>query len=268
MQEHELKEYQRLRAEGLWSVASEFRETERRRLRAAGRNRQQARQESLEAMLDKYPPQEGQTPARQAAIDCRMAADADSDLDLDEQNRRAEIAAELEQLHLLTNGQPTDADRDIDFAYRNMGLSTVTPLLAPSGAAWCWYLYADKEPDKFLEICAKREDAKAKQAGTITYQRMEDDKRKQFDMIDRIRRQLTIEVHGMVDDLMSKFPEDVLNECRRHTEAWNAYFETYPEAKVWSKDHDSIPVDSSRRHDLLTRILPRPPPLRRVSDRG
>lgn len=75
--------------------------------------------------------------------------------------------------------------------------------MAPSRATWQWYLYACREPNKFLEICAKREDAKAKQAGTITSQRMEDDKRKQFAMIDRIRRQLTIDVQGMVDDLMS-----------------------------------------------------------------
>jgi hypothetical protein len=47
-----------------------------------------------------------------------------------------------------------------------------------------WYLYARSEPIKFLEISAKREDAKVKQAGTITSQRMEDDKRKQFAILD------------------------------------------------------------------------------------
>ena len=52
MQEHELKEYQRHRAEGQWIAASEFREAERKRLRTAGRNRQQARDESWEAMLE------------------------------------------------------------------------------------------------------------------------------------------------------------------------------------------------------------------------
>ncbi len=234
MQEHELKEYQRLRAEGQWTAASEFREAERKRLRAAGRNRQQAREESWDAMLAKYPPLNGQTQARQStvAIDRWSEADADSESDLDEQNRASEIAEELKQLVLLTNGQPTDADRDIDFAYRNMALSSVTPLMAPSGAAWQWYLYACREPYKFLEICAKREDAKAKQAGTITNQRMEDDKRKQFAIIDRIERQLTLDVKGIVDDLMLKFPHDVLNQCRKHEEAWKAYFEKYPESSV------------------------------------
>jgi hypothetical protein len=234
MQENELKEYQRLRSEGLWSAASEFREAERKRLRAAGRNRQQAREESWEVMLEKFPPLDGQTPARQPAVamDRWSEADTDSELDLDEQNRQAEIAEELEQLHLLTNGQPIDADRDIDFAYRNMALPSVTPLMAPSGAAWQWYLYACREPHKFLEICAKREDAKAKQAGTITSQRMEDDKRKQFAILERIKKQLTIDVKSIVDDLMSKFPEDVLLQCRKFESAWKAFHEKYPESSV------------------------------------
>jgi hypothetical protein len=185
--------------------------------------------------LEKYPPQDGQTPARQSAVvlDRWSEADAaDSESPMDEHNQDAEIAEELKQLALLTNGEPTDADRDIDFAYRRMALSTVTPLMAPSTAAWQWYLYARREPHKFIEIFAKRADAKAKQAGTITNQRMEDDKRQQFAIIERIQKQLKIDVREMVRDLMLKFPEDVLNECRRHTEAWKAYFEKHPESRV------------------------------------
>ena len=235
MQEHELKEYQRLRAEGQWIAASKFREAERKRLLAAGRNRQQARGESWEAMLEKYPPLDVQTPARQSALALERWSEADaadSELQSDEHNWDAEFAEELKQLALLTNCQPTDADRDIDFAYRNMALSSVTPLMAPSGAAWQWYLYARREPHKFLEICAKREDAKAKQAGTITNQRMEDDKRKQFAILDRIEKQLTLNVKETVDDRMAKFPEDALLECRRHTEAWKAFFDKYPESRA------------------------------------
>ena len=197
MQEHELKEYQRLRAEGQWTAASEFRDAERKRLRAAGRNRQQAREESWEAMLEKYPPQDGQTPARQSAVAMDRWSEtdaADSESQLDEHNRDIELAEELKQLALLTNGQPTDADRDIDFAYRNMALPSVTPLMAPSPSAWSWYLFARNDPDEFLKICAKREDAKAKRAGTITNQMMEDEKRKQFAMIDRIKKELTLDV--------------------------------------------------------------------------
>jgi hypothetical protein len=38
MKEHERKDYERLRAEGCWHEASEFREAERKRLRTVGRN--------------------------------------------------------------------------------------------------------------------------------------------------------------------------------------------------------------------------------------
>ena len=226
MQEHELKEYQRLRAEGRWNAASEFREAERKRLRAAGLNRQEAREEAWEAMLDKYPPIDGQTPARQSAEALNRWSDADyadSESQLDEHNENAESAEELEQLALLTSGQPTDLDRDINFAYRSMALPSVTPLMAPSLAAWQWYLYARREPAKFLEICAKREDAKAKMAGTITNQRMEDDKRQQFAILDRIEKQLTLDVREMVNDLMDKFPREVLRECRKYGDAWKSF---------------------------------------------
>ena len=102
------------------------------------------------------------------------------------------------------------------------------PLMAPSLGAWQWYEYARLNREKFLEVCAKREDAKAKQAGSMTSQRMEDDKRKQFAILDRVERQLTVIVSEVIDDLMVKFPEDVLNSCRKHSAAWKAYFEKFP----------------------------------------
>jgi len=53
MTEKELKDYQRLRAEGRWPTASEYRETERRRLRAAGHSKEVARRKSWDAMMSK-----------------------------------------------------------------------------------------------------------------------------------------------------------------------------------------------------------------------
>jgi hypothetical protein len=38
-------------------------------------------------------------------------------------------------------------------------------------------------------------------------------------------RQLTLDVKEIVDDLLLKFPHDVLNQCRRQREAWKAFFE-------------------------------------------
>ena len=86
-----------------------------------------------------------------------------------------------------------------------------------------WYLYARREPHKFLEIFAKREDAKSRQAGTITNQRMEDDKRKQFAILDRIESGLTVIVSETVQDLMSKFPREFLRECRKFDAEWKAF---------------------------------------------
>ncbi len=138
------------------------------------------------------------------------------------------IDAQLAELTARTADQPTDSDRDIDFAYRNMSNVSLLPSHCPSTGAWQWYLYSLTSRDKFLEITQKREDAKAKQAGTITSQRMEDDKRQQFAMLDRIERQLTQNLNDDIDDLMSRFPGDVLARCRTHKEAWDAYFAEHP----------------------------------------
>jgi hypothetical protein len=139
-----------------------------------------------------------------------------------------QIKIQLVTLATRTVGAPTDADRDIDFAYKNSANPTLTPLMAPSLGAWNWYEYARVWPDKFLEICAKREDAKTKQAGTITSQRMEDDKRQQFAVIDRIEKQLTLDVVGIVNELMEKFPLDVLRTCRKHDAVWKSFSEQNP----------------------------------------
>lgn len=129
-------------------------------------------------------------------------------------SKEALIKAQLVLLEQRTKGRPTDADADIDFAYGKMALDDVMPLDSPSLAAWEWYRYARIWPDKFLEICAKREDAKAKQAGTITNQRMADDRRSQFSVIDQIEKQLTLDVKSIVNELLEKFPEDVLSAVK------------------------------------------------------
>jgi len=139
------------------------------------------------------------------------------------------ISGQLILLQERTKGKPTDADGDIDFAYRHLGSPSVTPLMAPSTAAWEWYIYARTETKKFLEIAAKREDAKAKMAGTITNQRMEDDKRNQFAVIDRLEKELTLDVTAIIKELMEKFPEDVARECRNHPESWKAFFTDLPQ---------------------------------------
>lgn len=147
-----------------------------------------------------------------------------SDHGLSEEDMKLQMAV----LAKRSEDLPTDTDRDIDFAYKNSGNPALTPLMAPSLGAWRWYEYARDLPEKFLEICAKREDAKAKAAGSISAQRMEDDKRKQFAVIDRIMKQLQLDVRAVAKELMQKCPDDLLNECRKQSAPWKSYFERHP----------------------------------------
>lgn len=148
---------------------------------------------------------------------------------VDEESEQEKIVVQLAMLAKRTSDMPTDTDRDIDWAYRFSGNPGMTPLLAPSLGAWQWYEYAKANPDKFLEVCAKREDNKAKQSGSLNAQRIEDDKRQQFAILDRIEKHLQMEIESVIKDLMTKFPDDTLNECRKYGEAWKSYFERFPQ---------------------------------------
>jgi len=165
--------------------------------------------------------------AKEAAA--RLAAMSDEEKQELERIKQEKINADLMVLQSRTAGNTPDADGDIMFAYHSMSNPDLMPLQAPSTGAWNWYKYARNNPDDFLVIFAKREDAKTKQTGSLTQRAMEDDKRKQFAILDRIERQLTLDVNDMVDDLMSKFPENVLHRCRyKHPAAWEAFLKKYP----------------------------------------
>lgn len=144
--------------------------------------------------------------------------------------RLQRIRTELQVLEERHRGKEEDHDRDMLFAYQKMRRTDVLPLECPSPGAWSWYEYAQTDPNRFLEIFAKREDVKTKAAGSITNQRAEDDRRQQFAMLERVQRQLKIDVQQIIDDLMTRFPEDVLLACRKHEAAWKAFFEKYPQS--------------------------------------
>lgn len=165
---------------------------------------------------------------RKAKKALSLASSAAEEADV-QTNASLELQLQLVQLEKRTRHNPTDADGDIDFAYRNMALATVTPVMAPSTSAWEWYLFARNDRDEFLKICAKREDAKAKMAGTITNQRMEDDKRQQFAVIERLEKELTLDVEAIINELMLKFPGDVLRTCRKHDAVWKEFLATDPQ---------------------------------------
>ncbi len=142
--------------------------------------------------------------------------------------KKREIEAQLIMLAERTGQTVPDHEVDMQWAYTNMGNPKVMPLDAPTVTAWSWYEYARTEQAKFLEAWAKRGDARAKAAGTVTQQRMEDDKRQYFAILDRIERELSDNVDETINDLMTKFPTQVLRACKKHEAAWKEFLANEP----------------------------------------
>jgi len=134
MTEKELKEYQRLRAEGRWPAASEYRETERRRFRGAGHSKEVARRKSWDAMLSKFR-------ARGAAVSQTIPDQDDDGEEIEIVNEgviirhtddeRRELI-ELAQRATAWECHLTDA---LKWARDHLD-SAVTPARAPSVLAW------------------------------------------------------------------------------------------------------------------------------------
>lgn len=165
---------------------------------------------------------------RRAEEEARKQIEAAEDPD-EQAERQKRIKAQLIILAERTAHLTVmDHDADIQWAYRAIGNPNVMPLDAPTVTAWSWYEYARADGVKFLDVVAKREDQKIKQSGSLTNQRMEDDKRKQFAVLDRIGRQLTADLNATIDDFMTKFPDDVLRACKRHEAAWKSFLERNP----------------------------------------
>lgn len=134
MTEKELKDYQRLRAEGRWPAASDYRETERRRLRAEGHSKETARRKSWDAMLNKFRP-------RGTAVSQTIPDQDDDGEEIEIVNdgvvirhtddERRELV-EVAQQATAWECNLTDA---LKWARDNLD-SAVTPARAPSVLAW------------------------------------------------------------------------------------------------------------------------------------
>lgn len=130
------------------------------------------------------------------------------DLPLDDEagdDGEAEFAEELEQLAELTKSLPVDSDRDIEFAYRNMGLSNLAPGMFPSVPSWRWYCYARQHTAKFLEKYADRADKRRKESSAGA-EKFADDKRQQLTTIDKLTVAIRVDVEKTVLELKSQFP--------------------------------------------------------------
>lgn len=131
MQGDQLAEYQRLRSEGRWSEANEFREVERRRLRVAGRTKQEAKDESWTAMVAKFPPL-GQVASPSTDLDSERIEEVEGDYILEHNEDEIRELAELAQDPGAWKDSWTDAWRWAN-AFKKYD---VPPSRAPSILAW------------------------------------------------------------------------------------------------------------------------------------
>lgn len=122
-----------------------------------------------------------------------------------EQFNDAMFEKELEALTKATESSPIDSDRDIDFAYRNFGLKSLTPAVCPSIPAWRWWVYAKENPGKFLESFAARAEKRRKESAAGA-ERFSDDKRQQLAALDKLSKAMSMDVEKTVLELKSRNP--------------------------------------------------------------
>jgi len=177
--------------------------------------------------LRRYPPPTANARQLQIAEELRQAdkniAEGQIDLHLDEEDdelsslppdidepppssdAESGFAAELQLLAEITKSSPVDMDRDMEFAYRNMGLSNLTPGMFPSVPSWRWYCYARAENAKFLEKYADRAEKRRKEA-SAGVEKFSDDKRQQLAMIDKLAAAISANVEKTILELRQSHP--------------------------------------------------------------
>lgn len=181
--------------------------------------------------LRRYPPPTASARQMQIAEELRQAdqniANGKVDLHLDAEEEELSAAAELpdelpppvsegddsesafaDELELLaeiTKASPVDSDRDIEFAYRNMGLKNLTPSLFPSVPSWRWYCYARQHTAKFLEKYADRADKRRKESA-VGAEKFADDKRQQLTTLDKLTASMRVDVEKTILELKAQYP--------------------------------------------------------------
>lgn len=215
--------WHRLEKEGLWL---EFQKTKKLLMRKPVS--MPAKKAFVEA-LRRYPPPTASQRQMQIAEELRQAdqniANGKIDLHLDAEeeelvemselpdeppavsvsDEEAEFVDELELLAEITQSSPVDSDRDIEFAYRNMGLNNLTPSLFPSVPSWRWYCYARQNAAKFLEKYADRAEKRRKETA-VGAEKFADDKRQQLAMLDKLTASMRADVEKTILELKSQYP--------------------------------------------------------------
>jgi len=166
MQEHERPEYERLRREGRWAAAAEWRDGERRRLRAAGRTKQQACDESWAAMLFKFPPLPAVTAETSSPV---VATDPSTPKVIIDMTASPDFDTALRWVWSAMAHDP----------------ATIDPALAPQPGCLDLLKFAKSDPKSFFGWVAKYD--QKRQEVEQTKRAFEDDQRKHFKLLDKVR---------------------------------------------------------------------------------
>lgn len=166
MQTHEKSDYDRLRAEGRWPQANEFREVERRRPREDGRTRQQARDESWSLMLDKFPPLVAESAGLPSPI--------------------VESEPNIPKVAIDMTAAP-DFESALRWTWAAMGRDPATIDLAQAPHPGCVELlkFAKSDPKSFFAWVAKYD--QKRQEAEQTQRSFHDDQRTHFKLIAKVR---------------------------------------------------------------------------------
>lgn len=193
MTESKVVAMDRLRQDGRWNEASEFRDRVRKELRASGMNRSQAAEEAWVRMIAEYPPLDG---------------DSNEEL-VDQAIWPPDLTEEDEQEALVAiSGRNADFDRDFVWAYSQLGKANLTPRDAPSAPAWFLLKYGNSARSEFLKRAAtfferRESNAEAEQA-------LVDDHRKQMSFIESLANELGPVSKDLAQQASSDFLADEL----------------------------------------------------------
>ena len=188
MTESKVVAMDRLRQDGRWNEASEFRDRVRTELRASGMNRSQAAEEAWVRMIAEYPAPESES-GEELVVEPAWPSGLTED---DEQ-----VALEA------ISGRTANFDRDFMWAYSQLGKSNVMPQEAPSAPAWFLLKYANSARSEFLKRAAtffERRESKAE-----AEQALADDHRKQMSFIQSIADELEPVSEDMARQASSDF---------------------------------------------------------------
>ena len=140
MNESKIELTERLRREGRWSEASQFKDEVLKKLRSDGMTRADAAEQAWERMAAQYPPLANigkSTPEVPGATVGDPSPEHDVEIDV--------------LLDRIGGGQPSDLVRDTLWTYENLANRRIKASDAPSCGAWALLEWARKYRNRFFE---------------------------------------------------------------------------------------------------------------------